>query len=43
MKQRIFVYGTLKRGGRYAHYLNGQAFLGEAFTEPCYRMVNGGS
>lgn len=43
MKQRIFVYGTLKRGGRYSHYLNGQTFLGEAFTEPCYRMVDCGT
>lgn len=43
MKQRIFVYGTLKRGGHYSHYLTGQTLIGEAFTEPLYRMVDCGS
>jgi gamma-glutamylcyclotransferase (GGCT)/AIG2-like uncharacterized protein YtfP len=43
MKRRIFVYGTLKRGGRYAHFLKGQAFVGEAQTAPVYRMVDAGS
>lgn len=43
MKQRIFVYGTLKRGGHYSHYLTGQTYLGEAMTEPHYRMVDCGT
>lgn len=43
MKQRIFVYGTLKRGGHYSHYLTGKTYLGKAYTEPCYRMVNCGT
>lgn len=42
MKLRIFVYGTLKRGGRFSHYLAGQHFIGEARTEPRYRMVDCG-
>lgn len=40
--QRIFVYGTLKRGLSNAHYLNGQTFVGTARTLPQYRMVNAG-
>ena len=43
MKQHIFVYGTLKRGGHYSHYLTGQTYLGEAITEPIYRMVDCGT
>lgn len=42
MAQRIFVYGTLKRGLSNSHYLAGQRFIGEARTEPYYRMVNAG-
>ncbi|CAN5816477.1 gamma-glutamylcyclotransferase [soil metagenome] len=42
MAQRIFVYGTLKRGLSNSHYLSGQSFIGEARTEPCYRMVDAG-
>lgn len=42
MAQRIFVYGTLKRGFSNSHYLAGQRFIGEARTEPCYRMVDAG-
>lgn len=42
MTQRIFVYGTLKRGLSNSHYLAGQRFIGEARTEPCYRMVDAG-
>lgn len=42
MKLRIFVYGTLKRGGRFAHHMAGQEFVGEARTEPRYRMVDCG-
>ena len=36
----IFVYGTLKRGLCRAHLLTGQQFLGEARTQPLYRMFN---
>ncbi len=36
--KKIFVYGTLKRGGSNTHYLAGQRFVGEARTEPKYRM-----
>lgn len=42
MKQRIFIYGTLKRGDCNARYMEGQNFIGEASTEPIYRMVDGG-
>lgn len=42
MKQRIFVYGTLKRGGEYSRFMSGQEFLGEAWTEPNYRMIDCG-
>lgn len=40
--QRIFVYGTLKRGLSNSHYLQGQNFVGTARTEPRYRMVDAG-
>jgi gamma-glutamylaminecyclotransferase len=39
----VFVYGTLKRGCRNHHVLRPARFLGEARTEPLYRMVNCGS
>jgi gamma-glutamylaminecyclotransferase len=42
MSWKIFVYGTLKRGLSNAHWLEGQRFLAEARTEPCYRMVDCG-
>jgi len=31
---RVFVYGTLKRGGSNHHYLRGQKFITEARTQP---------
>ncbi|MDP0499981.1 MAG: gamma-glutamylcyclotransferase family protein [Verrucomicrobiota bacterium JB022] len=34
----VFVYGTLKTGGTNHHYLKGQKLLGEARTEPGYRL-----
>lgn len=34
----LFVYGTLKRGASNHHRLAGQIFLGEARTEPGYRL-----
>ena len=39
----VFVYGTLKRGCRNHHVLRSAEFLGEAWTQPLYRMVNCGS
>lgn len=39
----LFVYGTLMRGGCRAGALVGQRFVGEASTEPRYRMVNCGT
>ena len=42
MKQRIFVYGTLKRGSRYSRYMIGQDFIGEARTEPRFHLVDCG-
>jgi len=40
---RIFVYGTLKRGGCRSHVMRGQRFVGEARTVAKYRMYNTGS
>jgi gamma-glutamylaminecyclotransferase len=40
---RIFVYGTLMRGGERHHALHGQRFVGEALTEPLYRIVDCGT
>ena len=42
MSERIFVYGTLKRGLSNHHWLSSQRFLGEARTAPRYRMVDCG-
>jgi len=42
MKERVFVYGTLKRGLSNHRYLAGQQFVGEARTAPIYRMVDCG-
>lgn len=36
----LFIYGTLKRGGRAHHRLAGQRFVGEAETEPRYRVYD---
>ncbi len=35
---RVFVYGTLKRGGENHRLLAGQRLLGEARTEPGFRL-----
>lgn len=35
---RVFVYGTLKRGGTNHHYLRGQKFVTEARTQPGYTL-----
>lgn len=39
MTHRVFVYGTLKRGGLNSPLLEGTEFLGEAATVPTYRMA----
>ncbi|MEM6257018.1 MAG: gamma-glutamylcyclotransferase family protein [Planctomycetota bacterium] len=40
---RLFVYGTLKRGGVRAYLLDGQQFLGAVHTPADYRLFNTGS
>ncbi len=42
MSERLFVYGSLKRGLSNHCYLAGQRFIAEARTQPAYRMVNYG-
>jgi gamma-glutamylcyclotransferase (GGCT)/AIG2-like uncharacterized protein YtfP len=42
MSERVFVYGTLKRGLSNHRHLAGQRFIGEARTTPSYRMVDCG-
>ncbi|MCB1274973.1 gamma-glutamylcyclotransferase family protein [Prosthecobacter sp.] len=37
---RVFVYGTLKRGGENHHWLAGQRFISKACTLPRYRMFD---
>lgn len=40
LMQRIFIYGTLKRGLSNSHYMTGQSYVGEARTKPVYRLMN---
>jgi len=40
--QRVFVYGTLKRGLENDHYMKGQTFIGQATSKPLYRMYDFG-
>jgi gamma-glutamylaminecyclotransferase len=40
---RLFVYGTLMRGGRYHRILDGQRFLGPARTLPRYALLDLGA
>ncbi len=40
---RVFVYGTLKRGCRNHHHLAGQQFLGEARTSAGYTLYSMGN
>lgn len=39
-KAILFVYGTLKRGGRNHRLLADQEFLGTAVSEPRYRLID---
>src|SRR5579859_6832556 len=39
----LFVYGTLKRGGRNFHRLADQEFIGVAVTAPRYRVIDLGA
>ena len=41
-KVLLFVYGTLKRGGRGHHLLADEEFLGETHTLPLYRLYDCG-
>jgi len=41
-RTRVFVYGTLKRGGRNHRLLAGQSFECEAATLPRYRLYDRG-
>lgn len=38
--QHVFVYGSLKRGYALHHLLESQNFLGDAVTEPRYRLFD---
>ena len=40
MTVRVFVYGTLMRGGRYHALIAGGVWIGEALTEPGYRLYD---
>ena len=42
MAIRLFVYGTLKRGQKSHHLLEGQEFLGEFHTVPRYCLFDAG-
>src|SRR4051812_1552324 len=42
MSERIFVYGSLKKGLSNHAHLGGQRFLSDARTQPVYRMVDYG-
>lgn len=43
MKNHVFVYGTLKRGGSNHHLLAGQKFIAVAHTEPVYKLYTLGN
>ena len=37
---RLFVYGSLKRGGQHHDQLRGARFVGQAVTTPSYALVS---
>ena len=41
-KHNLFVYGTLKEGGRLHHLLKDSTFLGTYYTEPNYFLFDTG-
>lgn len=41
-RHRVFVYGTLRRGGAYASWLAGGRYLGRHVTAPVYTMYDFG-
>ena len=41
--QKVFVYGTLKRGFPNHHYMHGATFLAQARTVDAYPLVVGGA
>lgn len=38
MSTRLFIYGTLKKGGRLHRHMEGQKFIGKVKTAPKYRL-----
>jgi gamma-glutamylaminecyclotransferase len=40
MSQRVFVYGTLKRGRGNHHFLQGQRYIGKGNTLPRYALYD---
>ncbi len=40
MRERVFVYGTLRRGGSNHDLIADGRLLGEFVTEPAYRMLD---
>lgn len=42
LRERVFVYGTLRRGGSNHRLLSRARHLGAHVTEPAYRMLNVG-
>ena len=36
----LFIYGTLKRGGKNVRYMHGQQYLQDAVTKPLYRIYD---
>ena len=42
MSELLFVYGTLKRGGRNQRQMAGLAFVGPARTQPGFRLYDVG-
>lgn len=43
MRHRVFVYGTLLRGGVNHYLLDGAVYLGPQRTEPCFSLHNLGA